>query len=108
MDKFYVITNGSKDKDLKTTNYVKQCIEAHGKECILSVDQPEFPNGTDCVLVLGGDGTLIRAARELREQGVPMVGINLGTLGYLADVELQNIESESHISFMNSFQWKKE
>lgn len=93
MDKFYVITNGSKDKDLKTTNYVKQCIEAHGKECILSVDQPEFPNGTDCVLVLGGDGTLIRAARELREQGVPMVGINLGTLGYLADVELQNIES---------------
>ena len=93
MDKFYVITNVPKDKELKTTMFVKNCIEAHGKECILSVDEPAFPDGTDCVLVLGGDGTLIRAARELHLQDVPMIGINLGTLGYLAEVEQQNIES---------------
>ena len=93
MDKFYVITNIPKDKDLQTTNYVKKCIESHGKTCILSVNEPEFPEGTDCVLVLGGDGTLIRAARELRSQDVPMIGINLGTLGYLAEVEMQHIES---------------
>ena len=93
MDKFYVITNAPKDKDLKTTNYIKACIESHGKECVLAVEHPEFPKDTDCVLVLGGDGTLIRAARELREQDVPMIGINLGTLGYLTEVELQNIDS---------------
>lgn len=93
MDKFYVITNIPKDKDLQTTNYVKKCIESHGKTCILSVNEPEFPEGTDCVLVLGGDGTMIRAARELRSQDVPMIGINLGTLGYLAEVEMQHIES---------------
>ena len=93
MDKFYVITNVPKDKDLQTTMFVKKCIESHGKKCILSVDEPEFPEGCDCVLVLGGDGTLIRAARELLLQDVPMIGINLGTLGYLAEVEMQNIES---------------
>ena len=37
----------------------------------------------DCVLTLGGDGTLIRAARGLAGSGVPLVGINLGHLGYL-------------------------
>lgn len=93
MDKFYVITNVPKDRDLHTTMFVKKCIEAHGKKCVLSVDEPEFPKDTDCVLVLGGDGTLIRAARELHIHGVPMIGINLGTLGYLAEVEMQNIES---------------
>lgn len=93
MDKFYVITNTAKDKELETTLYVKKCIESHGKECVLSVEEPNFPEGTDCVLVLGGDGTLIRAARELDLQDVPLIGINLGTLGYLAEVEMQNIES---------------
>ena len=62
MDKFYVITNTAKDKDLHTTMYVKSCIEAHGKECILSVEN-EFPEDADCVLVLGGDGTILKTAR---------------------------------------------
>lgn len=37
--------------------------------------------------MLGGDGTLIRAARELAEYEFPLIGINLGTLGFLAEVE---------------------
>lgn len=93
MDKFYVITNQGKDIYLETTKRILNYIEWKGKTCVLGVDEPTPPLDTDCVLVLGGDGTLIRAARELRYYDIPMIGINLGTLGYLTEVEVQNIES---------------
>ena len=43
--------------------------------------------------MLGGDGTLLRAARELAERRIPFLGINMGHLGYLAEIEEQNVEA---------------
>lgn len=93
MNKFYVITNTSKDISLEITNHMKAYLESKGKTCILAENGLSLPKDTDCVLVLGGDGTLIRAARELHSYDVPILGINMGTLGYLTEVEVQNIES---------------
>jgi len=93
MNKFYVITNKTKDVSLETTYRIKKYLEERGKTCILADNGKRVPQDTDCVLVLGGDGTLIRSARELRSYDVPMLGINLGTLGYLAEVEVHNIEN---------------
>lgn len=100
MDNFYIITNLLKDADLKITNEIKKYIEENGKRCILSEKDeqghiiPEtIPDGMECGLVLGGDGTLIRAARELKEYGIPLLGINLGTLGYLTEVEIGDFRS---------------
>lgn len=45
-----------------------------------------------CALVLGGDGTVLRAARNMMDMDIPLLGINLGTLGYLAEVEIAAIE----------------
>jgi NAD+ kinase len=47
----------------------------------------------DLVIVVGGDGTLLHAARMMAEHGVPLVGINLGRLGFLVDVSPGDIES---------------
>ena len=47
----------------------------------------------DGILVLGGDGTLLRAARELADRRIPFLGINMGHLGYLAEIEEQNVRS---------------
>ncbi len=48
---------------------------------------PEFPKGCDVVLSLGGDGTLLRAVHRTAPLGIPVLGINLGRLGYLTEVE---------------------
>lgn len=49
-----------------------------------------MPKDIQCAIVLGGDGTLIRAARELEGYHIPLLGVNMGTLGYLAEVELHD------------------
>ncbi len=43
----------------------------------------QVPADVECVITLGGDGTLIRAARDLRGSGIPLIGVNMGNLGYL-------------------------
>ena len=44
------------------------------------------------MLTVGGDGTFIQASRRLFGRELPMLGINMGTLGYLTEVEVQNVE----------------
>lgn len=99
MEKFYIITNYTKDGDNRITRQIKVCIESYGKTCILCEKNEKeeiivetIPEDIDCALVIGGDGTFIQASRLLFGHDVPMLGINMGTLGYLTEVEVQNVE----------------
>jgi NAD+ kinase len=49
--------------------------------------------GTDALIVLGGDGTFLRAARAVAEVDVPLLGVNLGKVGFLSKVEAGDLES---------------
>jgi len=49
--------------------------------------RPGCAEGAEIVLVLGGDGTLLRAAEMARPVGVPLLGVNLGRVGFLAETE---------------------
>ncbi len=102
MKYFYLITNEVKDPEGFYTRKITAYLAAHGGKvvctehaasyselCKPDLAKPEVP---DCILVLGGDGTLLRAARNLLNQDIPLLGINLGTLGYLAEVEIAAIE----------------
>ena len=60
--------------------------EEYGLPCVERVH-------IDMALSIGGDGTLIGVCRRFREQGIPVCGINLGTLGFLADIEPRELES---------------
>jgi NAD+ kinase len=48
---------------------------------------PEAAEGAELVIVLGGDGTLLRAAELARPAGTPLIGVNLGHVGFLAEAE---------------------
>ena len=50
------------------------------------VERPQLAEHCDLVIVVGGDGTILNAGRSLADAGVPLVGVNLGRLGFLADV----------------------
>ena len=57
------------------------------------IDKDMLP-GIDLAVVIGGDGTLLHVARHLAENDVPIIGINLGRLGFLTDIALNNMIKE--------------
>lgn len=101
MKHFIVVTNRWKDPDLVVTGQIRRYLEAEG--CSVTVYADEIMAGewkaileqekkrATGMLVLGGDGTLLRAARDTVESQIPVLGINLGTLGYLAEVEQSSL-----------------
>lgn len=53
---------------------------------------PEVLDGCELLIVLGGDGTLLRGAEFARGSGVPMLGVNLGRVGFLAEAERDDLD----------------
>ena len=106
MDRFYIIPNLLKDGDYAITNEIKNYIESRGCRCYTAEKDSDghiipgtVPDDAQCGLVLGGDGTLIRSVRDLGGRNLPLLGINLGTLGYLAEVDLDNYKEALDLLF---------
>ncbi|MDR1801307.1 MAG: NAD(+)/NADH kinase [Lachnospiraceae bacterium] len=99
MAKVLIITNDSKDAALRVAHDIKMRIENDGGIGILckknsdkTIDISSLPGEIDSAIVIGGDGSLIEAARILHGRGVPLLGVNMGNLGYLAECEVQDID----------------
>ncbi len=89
-----IYTNQRKDKDLEITNRVVQFLK---DKCTVALmwDFASFEDmcaSVDALIVLGGDGTLLRVAGKACEFDLPILGINLGTVGFMAEVEKDKIE----------------
>lgn len=88
---------------------VSEALEEHGCETLLAQDdarewEGDVPalarivpadehaaDGCDVVVVLGGDGTILRGAERARSSGAPLVGVNLGHVGFLAEAESEDV-----------------
>lgn len=51
----------------------------------------DFQEEVDLIMVLGGDGTLLGVARQVADKGIPILGVNLGQLGFLTDLEMPDL-----------------
>lgn len=103
MDKFLIRTNIAKDAEQKTTNEIKNFLRERGKTVTVEImDEAQIKaeetlkqfgagEAPDIVLVLGGDGTMLRAARDFMNTNIPLLGVNLGSVGYLTEVEKENV-----------------
>lgn len=95
MKNFLIITNDKKDPQYALTHEISDYIEKKGASAQIAAKSMDGEKGSiipentpiDCVWVLGGDGTMLRAAKDIMDRQIPILGINLGTLGFLADVE---------------------
>ncbi|HXZ47447.1 MAG TPA: NAD(+) kinase [Usitatibacter sp.] len=58
-----------------------------------TVELDDLAGRADLAIVVGGDGTLLSCARLMGERGVPLVGVNLGRLGFLTDVPADSLEA---------------
>lgn len=100
MDKFGIIVNAVKDKNYRMTNKIYEFLKSLNKQVYIRINhtdltvehitklkKEDFCDEIDCAIILGGDGTIIGSARELAMHEIPIIGINLGTVGFLAEVE---------------------
>ena len=100
MRRFYIIANYDKEYVLEAETFIRSYLEGKGAQCTV---QPAFPQDclnrhtesamvppeVQCVITIGGDGTLIQAARDLAGRDIPMVGVNRGHLGFLNQISRQ-------------------
>ena len=88
MKRFCLFINKKKEKAEETAAFVREYLLSHSAETVMDSEDlfPEELYGIDGVISLGGDGTIIRAARRIAGTGIPIIGINIGHLGYLTAV----------------------
>lgn len=96
MKNFMLIMNSIKsDAARDVCSNIEDCIRKKDGNCqVVSgyVKKDDIASDTDCAIVLGGDGTLLHASRDLMGMNIPLIGVNFGHLGFLADVEAEAVE----------------
>ena len=69
-----------------------------------SFDRPEAALGAQLLIVLGGDGTLLSAARAVGGRDIPLFAVNLGSLGFLTSIKVDNLYSQLERVLAGDFQ----
>ena len=107
--KIYLFINDIKDTDLSVTGKIIDYLLSYDVEVLVDdffykklnkniqnkvcfINKNELSSDIDYAIVIGGDGTILRASKALCKLDVPIVGINLGKVGYMAELEVDEYE----------------
>ncbi|RLA87919.1 MAG: NAD(+) kinase [Deltaproteobacteria bacterium] len=91
-----IITKKHKSDAYQAGAELQSWLAARGRKALLFENEPEpaIPSLTadiELIVVLGGDGTLLSAARHYGQQGIPILGVNVGGLGFITEIALQEL-----------------
>ena len=99
---FAVIVNTDKDPGLERASHIAGILEKRGRHCEIIEDlnlntdpdkaRMEMISDAECAIVLGGDGTMLQVAGKLVGMSTPLLGVNLGTVGYLTEIEPSSLD----------------
>ena len=101
--KVAVIPNNTKDKRLEKTKQLCAALKNGGAEVCMEEKYRDsgidaaycdagLYDGAGAAVVLGGDGTILQAAEPCARLGIPVMGINLGRVGFMTEVEISDME----------------
>lgn len=82
-----ILTHPTRHEAGQMAEHVAQELLKRGMEPMTRIDDGEF----ELAIVLGGDGSILHAAEATRERGIPIVGVNMGHIGFLAESEVEHI-----------------
>jgi NAD+ kinase len=102
MHKIGIIAKGNKPEAIQVVKELVGWLKDRKVECFVdadlakavshpALDKQEMASAVEMVVVLGGDGTLLAAARALQKKQVPILGVNLGGLGFLTEITLAEL-----------------
>lgn len=110
MKKIMMHPNPTRDLHLKNTRLIAAYLRAHGVEVTIPDDMVEedipvlralpFENaiaGADMIISLGGDGSILHTARQAAEHAIPILGVNVGRMGYMAELEADELDAFGEI-----------
>lgn len=102
-----MVTNTIKDPNREYSEKICSFLEQHGMHCsgnmyskeimdqgYLYADPAQVPSDTELIIVIGGDGTFIHTAKDLIDLQIPIIGINMGNLGYLTEIDANHYEND--------------
>ncbi len=111
MDKIVLLPNTQKDPTLALTKqvlsvlksfcsriYLEDGIASQIDDTVATYSMPHFPKDAELLLVIGGDGSMLHAAPLAMAADIPLLGINMGRLGYLTSLEPSELSLLSHLS----------
>ncbi|MFZ2399290.1 MAG: NAD(+)/NADH kinase [Smithella sp.] len=117
--KIGIIANLEKEKVVDHVRSLKKWLEEKGVQVFLEMEisrkvafdgglnRADLAKKSDLIVVLGGDGTMLRAARYVAGHKVPILGINMGSFGYLTEVNLNEIHSALELIIRGEFETEK-
>lgn len=96
-----VLTHGHPEAIGEALDRLEQVAERHGAELLYPADEAEKHDRAsdgdlakaDIVVVLGGDGTMLRALRRTLGSGIPVIGVNYGAVGFLTSISASDLEN---------------
>ena len=106
MRNYYIVVRDNHRDKIMLAEQIRKSITDKGGTCNYSVLGPpyEVPEDTECILAIGGDGTVIRAAQNSFGSDIPLLGVNYGHMGYLCDLDKDSIFSALDRLFADDFE----